>query len=342
MAEYVTHGIDLMIDYDHASLASVTLDPAQAGKAAGWFNLEMRGGELWAVNVRWTLPAADALSRNEWRFVSPAFETQDGHITSLLNVAITNLPATRKLQPLMAANINMLGTDAMSIEEFLKVCKALGLDMAMPMSDAMAKIQGGAAEDAAAAADAPAEEPPVAAADPAPAPPAADEKKDAPEAVAASIARFMRLSGKASFVDAAAEAEVWRASHLTLETERQSLAAERQVLEAAARRKGCVELVTQAGRAPATVWADDKSSAPKAYLANMSITDFNEYVSDAIKAAGSKTAPKPPVSKGSKGENADVDALGLTERDRQMCKESGCEPAVFAELKARRDAAKKG
>lgn len=35
MAEYAEHGIDLMIDYDHASLAFVSIDPAQAGKLPG-------------------------------------------------------------------------------------------------------------------------------------------------------------------------------------------------------------------------------------------------------------------------------------------------------------------
>src|SRR5688572_17639495 len=64
MAEYERHGIDLMVDYDHASLGTnQSPDPAQAGKAAGWFNLQVRNGELWAVNVRWTPPATEALNR---------------------------------------------------------------------------------------------------------------------------------------------------------------------------------------------------------------------------------------------------------------------------------------
>jgi phage I-like protein len=329
MDEYVKHGIDLMIDYDHASLASLSLDPAQTGKAAGWFNLELRSGELWAVNVRWTPQAAAQLRAKEWRFMSPAFSTDDGRVASLLNVAITNLPATRQLEPLMAASITALGDSAMTLEEFMKVCKALGLDMTMSLDDAMAKIKGESTDPSEPDADDSA--PVAAAADAGPVPPKQDDK---PEAVAASLARFMRLSGKASFLDALSEAEAWRSSHIKLETETQKLAAERAVLEAAERRKGCVELVTLASRAPATVWADDKCSAPKAYLSAMPIADFREFVADAIKASSGSAAVRPPAS------GVAVSASGpvqLTAAQAAICAETGCDPSVFANLSTLRD-----
>lgn len=105
LAEWKRHGSELMIDYDHASLL-VGADPAQSGKAAGWFNLEVRADGLYAVNVRWTPLAADALRRKEWRYMSPAFTTDEsGRVTSLINVALTNLPAIRRLEPLMAASL---------------------------------------------------------------------------------------------------------------------------------------------------------------------------------------------------------------------------------------------
>src|SRR4051812_4032691 len=73
MADYAEHGVDLMLDYAHASLDSdLSPNPSQAGKAAGWFNIELRDGELWAVNVRWTEAAASALKAKEWRYMSPA------------------------------------------------------------------------------------------------------------------------------------------------------------------------------------------------------------------------------------------------------------------------------
>ena len=105
MAAYREHGNEIMIDYDHASLSATDArDPAMAGKAAGWCALELRDGELWAVNVRWTDPAAAAMRAREWRYMSPAFAIEKNKITSLLNVALTNIPATRNLTPLVAAS----------------------------------------------------------------------------------------------------------------------------------------------------------------------------------------------------------------------------------------------
>ena len=62
MAGAREQGNELMVDYNHESLNGAPVDPALAGKAAAWFDLELRMGELWAVNVRWTPPAAAALS----------------------------------------------------------------------------------------------------------------------------------------------------------------------------------------------------------------------------------------------------------------------------------------
>ncbi len=323
MAAYAEHGIDLMIDYDHASLASVTLDPAEAGKAAGWFNLEVRGGELWAVNVRWTPPADAALRAKEWRFMSPAFQhDESGRVTGLLNVAITNLPATRRLEPLMAASMTALGENGMTVEEFIKVCKTLGIDMGGSVEDAMAKIKG--EKPAEEKKDEPAADPAAevaAAAAPAP----ADPEKDKPAEVAAALSTVVRLSGKASFVEALSDIEVWHASHLRLETETQKLAAERATLESAERRDACAKLVASGRKAPAEVWADDKATAPKKYLAAMPIADFREFVADANKASAKKPDVRPPA----KG-----DAVAeLSARELAMCAEMKIDPKTYAASK---------
>ncbi len=336
MAEYQKHGIDLMIDYDHASLAAVSLDPATAGKAAGWFNLEVRNGELWAVNVRWTPPAANALRSKEWRFMSPAFGTDEsGRVTDLLNVAITNLPATRNLTPLMAASAIALGASGMDPKNVMAALDALIAGDAEKCAELLKGIIAQAA--GAEAVEPPGEEAPAAAPAPeamaeapvAEEPAPEDDKKDKPVAMAAALSSFMRLSGKDSLVDALAEAGVWRASHIELETERQKLAQERSVLEAAARRKGCIDLVTLGGCAPSAVWADDKCSGPKKYLAAMPIEDFKEYVADVLASKSAKPAPKAPVAASA------VDARGLTARDLQYCKDAGCDPAIYAAIKSR-------
>ncbi len=316
MAEYLQHGIDLMIDYDHASLASITIDPALAGKAAGWFNIEVRNGELWAVNVRWTPPAADALRRKEWRFMSPAFSTDGaGRVTDLLNVAITNLPATRKLQPLMAAS--------MKPENVMAALEAL---IAGDSEKCAELLKGIIAEAAGASApEVPAEEPaPVeesAAVDPAADPAAEEDKKE--ELVAASA--LLRITGADNLAAAVALATAYRASHIELETERQKLAAERTVLEASERRAGCVDLVVKAGRAPSTVWSDDKCSAPKSYLSNMPMADFRSYVADATNSEP-KSLVTPPKSAS--------DANGLSAREVEMCAKNKIDPAKYAATRA--------
>lgn len=104
MAEYLAHGIDIPIDWDHAMVDPDS--PRADRRAAGWFKLEVRDGELWAVDVRWTAEAEKALRAGEWRFTSPAFlyDEESGRVLQLVNVAICNLPATRQLDALVAAN----------------------------------------------------------------------------------------------------------------------------------------------------------------------------------------------------------------------------------------------
>lgn len=349
MAEYAAHGIDVMLDYDHASLGSDrSPDPAQAGKAAGWFNLEVRRGELWAVNVRWTEPAAAALRRKEWRFMSPAFSTDEsGRVLSLMNVALTNLPATRRLEPLMAASARGDGMDPKLIGEALDAliagdqAKCTEILKGLVVSAASGDPDAGTEDAPPPVGDGGADEgtEPALAAD---AIPPAEKKAE----VAAASARLMRLTGAKTYADAVAQVELYRASHIELETERQKLAAERATLEAAERRKGCVDLVTRAGHAPATVWADDKSTTPKKYLSAMPISDFRDFVTDAIKAKGGKPLPqiRPPASG---GDGADPTTsktftveggkvVTLDARELAICAESKTDPAVFALLKSRR------
>lgn len=106
MADAEEYGNDFSLDYNHGAFAMLALDPAESGKSAGWYSLELRKGELWAVNVRWTPKAAEQLSQKEWRFVSPAFShvAATGRITRLMNVALTNTPRLVKQDALVAAS----------------------------------------------------------------------------------------------------------------------------------------------------------------------------------------------------------------------------------------------
>ena len=147
-------------------------------------------------------------------------------------------------------------------------------------------------------------------------------------------------------VDAAAvraEVETFRASHLELETERVKLAKDRAILEGAERRQACVDLV-KAGRAPSTVWADDKCSGPKSYLAAMPIGDFRAYVADQLKATSKAKTPKVPSEAGAPGAVVEASRTFTVEggkthtldaRDLKFCSDAGCDPQVYATLQAR-------
>lgn len=340
MAEYAAHAIDVMLDYDHASLSPMAVDPAQAGKAAGWFNLEVRNGELWAVNVRWTPPAAEALKRKEWRFVSPAFSTdEEGRITSLLNVAITNLPATRRLEPLMAASIKELSMlDAETVKKALAAIESGDSDAALALlKDMIAGAAGGeeAPSEEAPAVEEMAEEP------------AAEEEDEEQAAVAASISRLTRLTGKTTIGAAVEEVETWRASHLELATEKTKLAKERAALEAGERDALTVQIALS--MTPAVAWAEpikatDRSKRkPAEPFASMPIGDLRGFVaklSSAKPPKGAAPLAPPAGGEGANSEGAkdvalpDGTIVTCSAREVAMCVEKKIDLKDYAARKA--------
>ena len=102
MAAYKDQGVDLAIDYEHQ-----TFNAAANGKpapAAGWFKPEARADGLWATGVKWTDGASAMLKAKEYRYFSPTFEVdKNKRITRLLPIAITNHPATKGQEALVAA-----------------------------------------------------------------------------------------------------------------------------------------------------------------------------------------------------------------------------------------------
>ena len=103
MEKYKAHGVDIMLDLEHLSLddEARNFDP----DARGWAKLELRNGELWAVDVRWTPDGEARLRAKSQRYISPAFtvDKTTKRVTELVNIAITAMPATDKLTPLVAA-----------------------------------------------------------------------------------------------------------------------------------------------------------------------------------------------------------------------------------------------
>ncbi len=100
MEAWRDYGNRLPIDYEHQTVDPVTNGPVPA---AGWFDLEVREDGLWAVNVEWTPKARELLANREYRYFSPTFRVDEGRrIIELINVALVNLPATKRMTPLVA------------------------------------------------------------------------------------------------------------------------------------------------------------------------------------------------------------------------------------------------
>ena len=100
--------VDFCIDLEHRSLdraaTSLTKDAADA---MGWFNIELRGLELWAVNVRWTPEGAMRLREKKQRYTSPAFywlNEENGRVGEVINVGLVSMPATHDQSALVAAS----------------------------------------------------------------------------------------------------------------------------------------------------------------------------------------------------------------------------------------------
>lgn len=108
VADYEAGGVDLPLDYDHA-MADPSARPTER-IAAGWFRPEVRNGELWASDVKWTPRGRAAVEAKEYRYTSlwGDVELTDKkakrmRLVRLRNVALTNTPATIATLPLVAS-----------------------------------------------------------------------------------------------------------------------------------------------------------------------------------------------------------------------------------------------
>jgi len=341
MAANAAWGLDrTMIDLEHQSLEPFAPADPTARDARGWCVLELRpNGELWAVSATWTPDGAARLREKRQRFISPAFEYEPDtkRIVKVVNIALTALPATHGTQALIAASATSATGDTcmLNADQITKALDALmkGDQKACMqiLKDIVAAAAAGDAEDATPpAGDGGADETTEGAAAGAAAtpPPAATDDKAKDTETAAAAARLMRLTGKSSFVEAVEEVDTYRTSHLELATEREKLSKERATLELAERRKLCVELVTLGAEFPSTVWADEKATSLKPRWLEMPIAQLREHTAEQRSVRGGKRGSKPEIAPPAAG-----GAHGLTPEQLAICKEMGCEPQVFANLK---------
>lgn len=102
MAAARDRAVDYQIDLEHLALdtESRAFDP----DARGWFQLDVRNGELWAVNVKWTPDGARRLSEKTQRYISPAFlADEERRVIEIINIALCAMPATHGAPALVAA-----------------------------------------------------------------------------------------------------------------------------------------------------------------------------------------------------------------------------------------------
>lgn len=342
MAAYERRGIDLMIDLEHQSLDPVTPPEPTARDARGWMKLEIRNGELWATNVSWTPDGASRLAERRQRYVSPAFaaDPKTNRIQRVLNIAIVAMPATNDAAPLVAAAER--GDTAMTLEEFLKVVKALGIDMSTPLDEAMAKIKGEPAAESSADATDPAAADPAMMAAAANQPPAAQQEEQT-----AASARLVKLTGKENLASALDEVETWRKSHVALSEQQAQIDKDRAALELAKRRENVATLIRLGAETPHTSGAATGTLVDR--LLNEPIEEQNARVKALLSARGGHVpaATTPPAGGGSKpggtGDqtfNTPHGVVTLTARELATCKEVNAKPEEYAANKAIHEKAK--
>lgn len=142
-ASWRDYGNDLSGDYNH----SITNPHIESPRASMWFSLALESDGLYAVNVKYTPSAYKAIEEKEYRYYSPYFSIETDNknrqcVVEIINVALTNTPATKNQRPLVA--LSKLVWSKMFKQEQIDALKALlvegGVDEAMS-SDLILKMQ---------------------------------------------------------------------------------------------------------------------------------------------------------------------------------------------------------
>lgn len=106
--EQARRGNRYSFDVNHLALDKNA--PLESQRAVGWFDIEVRNGELWAVNCEFSDFVRDGLTKDppEWKYFSPAYQQdiETSEVTSLANIAVTNLPATWRVTALASQTAN--------------------------------------------------------------------------------------------------------------------------------------------------------------------------------------------------------------------------------------------
>ncbi|EES73455.1 hypothetical protein POTG_01750 [Paenibacillus sp. oral taxon 786 str. D14] len=141
-------GVDVVIDYEHQTLADVQ------APAGGWIKELLLEDDAIAAKVEWTPRAAEYLKNKEYRYLSPVVlvRKSDQKAVVLHSVALTNTPAIDGMFPIInSLDINTSEGGENDMEEFLKKLAALlGLPETATQDDIMKALQealGGGKKD---------------------------------------------------------------------------------------------------------------------------------------------------------------------------------------------------
>ena len=142
---FTKRGVDMVIDYEHQTLSE------SEAPAAGWIS------KLWwekgiKCKVKWTDRAKTYLREKEYRYFSPVFfvKKDNRQIISLYNVALTNVPRLKNIEPLISkqdetSEILVLQQpfmeDEMDPKQRKKLLKLLGRDADASDEDIFAAIK---------------------------------------------------------------------------------------------------------------------------------------------------------------------------------------------------------
>lgn len=121
LTKAVLGGVDMVVDYDHATELAA---PKGLGRAlaAGWVrSLYIADDGIWG-SIEWTAQASAEIAARQYRYISPHFRVDklSREVTRIVNAGLTNTPNLEL--PALAAYQGQRATD-----EERAICAALGL-----------------------------------------------------------------------------------------------------------------------------------------------------------------------------------------------------------------------
>lgn len=289
-------GVMTMIDLEHLSVDKSS--PNYSPDALGWCRLEVRDGELWAVNVEWNDEGKSRIVGKRQRYISPTFAHTNGHVDEIINLALVAMPATKKTIALAARATQGATLDPQAL---IAIGTALGLSEGATLEEILAAIGDVTRKLTEALAGKASEQKP------------AEKPDEEPKMEEPPAEKSVEMS-----------ARKMREENESLSRQVATLAAKLTAFESAARRELVGELVKLGFEIPATAWEDEAGQVPCERLRAESV--------ESLKARVAKLSAARVPNQSAKPSSADP----LTESELRICKETGCDPKIFASLKASR------